>query len=60
MEEDAAGCSGARPNPVLEKSFALAPRAVPFTKRLHTEGRVDLDEVRALLYAIIRSAKSKH
>ncbi|MCB9170572.1 MAG: four helix bundle protein [Flavobacteriales bacterium] len=40
--EDAAGYAASRPNPVLEKSFVLALRVVPFTKRLRNEGWVDL------------------
>ena len=42
VEDADAGYSGPRPNPVLEKSFALALRVVPFTKLLRGEGWVDL------------------
>ena len=42
VEDAAAGYSEQRTNPVLEKSFAMAMRIVPFSKRLRGEGWVDL------------------
>ncbi len=42
MEEGASEYESARRNPVLDKSFALALRVVPFTKRLREEGWPDL------------------